>query len=163
MRILGIDPGFATVGIGIIDAVSAQSMQSVEWLTITTLPHQLLEDRLLEIKNDLTALIKEYKPEMAVLEKIFFTVNEKTVIDVAQARGVIAVTLAEHAIPTLHITPLQLKQAVTGDGRADKTQVTTMVMRILGLESAPTPDDAADALALAIYGGIIGNAPGYRI
>lgn len=155
MRIIGIDPGVATIGIGCIEVQSRDVLHAVDWFTIQTAPHQPLEHRLCEIYTDLTSVLKEHSPELVVLEKIYFTSNEKTVIDVAHARGVIAMAVALHGIPIVHVTPLQLKNAITGDGKADKTQVMQMVMRILSLQEVPTPDDAADALALAMYGSIV--------
>jgi crossover junction endodeoxyribonuclease RuvC len=154
MRILGIDPGLATVGIGIIDADSPQELRCIEWLTITTAAGLPLPDRLCEIKADLAQLLQDVKPDLAVIEKLFFATNERTAIDVAQARGVIVCTVAEAGIPIVEPTPLQMKLAVTGDGQADKLQVQTMLLHLLQLKEIPKPDDAADALGLAIYGAL---------
>ena len=151
MRILGIDPGLATVGLGVIDAVTPQNLRAVEWLTITTKPSPLGE-RLLEIHTDLTAFLKETRPDFAVVERLFFQTNEKTALDVAHARGVILLTLAEYGIPFIEPTPLQLKSSITGDGQANKEQIQRMIVSILNLTEIPQPDDAADALALAAYG-----------
>lgn len=154
MRILGIDPGLATVGIGIIEATSPSDMRCIEWLTITTPAGLPLSDRLVEIAKDLGELLADVKPDRAVIEKLFFATNEKTAIDVAQARGVIMCTVAQAGIPIIEPTPLQMKLAVTGDGQADKVQVQTMLLHLLKLKEIPKPDDAADALGLAIYGAL---------
>lgn len=154
MRILGIDPGLATIGIGIIEASSPVDLRCIEWLTITTPAALPLPDRLREIAKDLGNLVQDVKPDLAVIEKLFFATNEKTAIDVAQARGVIVCTIAEAGIPIVEPTPLQMKLAVTGDGQADKVQVQTMLLHLLKLKEIPKPDDAADALGLAIYGAL---------
>ncbi len=153
MRILGIDPGLATVGIGIIDALSQADLRVIDWLTITTKPGGLSE-RLVEIDADLAALLDDVKPDLAVVEKLFFATNERTAIDVAQARGVLLRCVASRGIPLLEPTPLQLKLGITGDGSADKRQMQTMLVHMLKLTDIPKPDDAADALALAVYGAL---------
>ncbi len=154
MRILGIDPGLATVGLGLIEATDAHTMQVVEWLTIKTLAGVATPERLQEIRNDLTSYLKEAKPELAVIERVYFSKNVTTGIDVSQARGVILTCLAEQAIPMLEPTPSELKSAVCGDGKADKVQMQQMMMRMLQLNEIPKPDDAADALALAVFGAL---------
>lgn len=154
MRIVGIDPGLATVGLGVIDATTGTDIQVIEWLTIETAAGMALADRLVEIHQDLSAFLEEMKPELVVIEKLFFQTNVKTAIDVAQARGVILLAAAERDIPLLEITPLQLKSGITGDGSADKTQVQSMLVQMLHLTEIPKPDDAADALALAVYGAL---------
>lgn len=154
MRILGIDPGLATIGIGVIEAVSPSDLRCVEWLTITTPAGLPLPDRLTEIAKDLKELLEDVKPDLVVIEKLFFATNEKTAIDVAQARGVIVCTVAEAGLQIVEPTPLQMKLAVTGDGQADKLQVQTMLLHLLKLKEIPKPDDAADALGLAIYGAL---------
>ncbi len=153
MRIIGIDPGLATIGIGLVEATSAHDMRAVEWLTIETKPQEL-SIRLQEIATDLSAYLAEAKPDSAVVERLFFATNQKTAIDVAQARGVIMLCLAQAGIPITEITPLQLKQAIAGHGGAEKEQVQEMVKLQLKLTAIPKPDDAADALALAMYGAI---------
>lgn len=157
MRILGIDPGLATVGLGLIEADGPQSIRVEEWLTIRTPAGLPLPDRLLEIRKDLEAYIEETKPELAVIERLFFATNERTAIDVAQARGVLLLCLAAQGIPILEPTPLQMKSAITGDGKADKSQIQTMLRHMLHLQEIPRPDDAADALALAVYGALMGR------
>jgi len=154
MIILGIDPGLATVGIGIIEARDQQNIRAVDWCTIRTKPGVPAAQRLCEIAGNLRTIIAEHKPDLAVVEKIFFATNEKTAIDVAQARGVILQTVSAASIPVLEPTPLQLKSAITGDGKADKKQLQDMLARILHLDEAPQPDDAADALGLAVYGAL---------
>jgi crossover junction endodeoxyribonuclease RuvC len=154
MRILGIDPGFATIGLGLIEATSPYDMKPLEWLTIQTKAGLPLADRLKEIADDLTSFLKDCKPDKAVVEKLYFATNAKTAIDVAHGRGVILLCLAQAAIPFTEATPLQLKSAIAGDGSADKRQIQEMMVRILKLQSIPQPDDAADALALAVYGAL---------
>lgn len=154
MRSIGIDPGLATVGIAIADG-DAENFTNADWLTISTPANIPLYDRLEEIEKDLSQFLEKTKPDLAVVEKLFFAANTKTAIDVAHARGVILVTIAKFKIPILEPTPLQLKSTITGDGRADKIQVQDMVVRMLHLKERPKPDDAADALALAIYGIVI--------
>lgn len=154
MRILGVDPGLATVGLGILDADTPQELTVVDWLTITTPARTPLGERLRELSEDLTTMIRDTHPDLAVVERLFFARNEQTAIDVAHARGVILLTLAAASVPVLEPTPLQLKLAITGDGGADKRQVQTMLRRILKLQELPRPDDAADALALAVYGAL---------
>lgn len=154
MKILGIDPGLATIGIGIIEATSPSDLTCIEWLTITTPAGLPLPERLLEIAKDLGELLKDIQPDLVVIEKLFFATNAKTAIDVAQARGVIVCTVAEAGIRIVEPTPLQMKLAVTGDGQADKLQVQTMLLHLLKLKEIPKPDDAADALGLAIYGAL---------
>jgi crossover junction endodeoxyribonuclease RuvC len=154
MRILGIDPGLATVGIGIIESESAHDVRPIDWLTIQTKAGLDTPMRLLEIRQDLIHLLEQYKPELAVIERLYFETNVKTAIDVAQARGVLLMTLQEHGVPIIEATPLQLKSAITGDGKADKSQMQEMIRRLLQLTEIPKPDDAADALGLAIYGAV---------
>ena len=154
MRILGIDPGLATIGIGVVDAKSAHDIVPGEWLTIQTKAGLPLAERLQEIEKDLVTLLAEVQPELAVVERLFFATNEKTALDVAHARGVIMLALARANIPIIEPTPLQLKSAITGDGKASKGQVQDMLVRMLKLRTIPKPDDAADALALAVYGAL---------
>lgn len=157
MRIIGIDPGLATVGIGLIEADSPQNLQVLEYLTIETESGMEAAQRLKEIGEDLEGLLNEYTPELAVIEKLYFSVNEKTALDVAQARGVLLATVARHGLPVLEPTPPELKSSITGDGSADKKQMQEMVKIIFHLDHIPTPDDAADALALAAFGAFRGK------
>ncbi len=157
MKIIGIDPGIATVGLGLIEATSTHSINALDWLTITTPPNTPIGDRLEEIQRDLLEYIEETKPDLAVIEKLYFSRNERTAIDVAQARGTIIQTIASKNIPIIEPTPMQLKSAIVGDGSADKKQMQDMLKRILDLTETPTPDDAADALGLAVYGTLANN------
>ena len=147
MKILGIDPGLATVGIGIIES---DPIKIIDYCTIETASGLSLSQRLLEISDDLADIIREHKPDLAVIEKLYFQTNRKTAIDVAQARGVILLTVEEAGIQIIEPTPLELKAAITGDGRADKKQMQDMLKLQLG-ESCSS-DDAADALGLAVFG-----------
>lgn len=155
MRVIGIDPGLATVGIGVLDVISPNELRNPDWCTIETKAGVPASERLREIHADLSEFLRKAKPTSAVLERLFLTKNERTAMDVAQARGVILLTLAEHGIPVLEPTPLELKAAITGDGHADKIQIQTMLMRMFHLPNPPKPDDAADALALAVYGALV--------
>ncbi len=157
MRIIGIDPGLATIGIGLIESESSHSVHPVEWLTIETESGLALPDRLKEIADDLRQYLKEQSPDLAVIEKLYFSVNEKTALDVAQARGVILATVAEIGIPIIEPTPPELKSCITGDGGADKKQMQEMVKILMKLDEIPQPDDAADALALAAFGAFQGK------
>ncbi|KKP38206.1 MAG: crossover junction endodeoxyribonuclease RuvC, crossover junction endodeoxyribonuclease RuvC [Candidatus Peregrinibacteria bacterium GW2011_GWF2_33_10] len=149
MIILGVDPGTATTGFGIIET-SEHDLKLVDYGCISTKANLKLEDRLNQIYEDLENLIIEFKPELAGIEEIFFTKNIKTAISVSHARGVIMQTITKHHIPILTFTPTQIKSAITGYGKADKHQVQTMSKMILNLDKIPKPDDAADALAIAI-------------
>ena len=149
MRILGIDPGVAIVGFGIIE--SERNTQSlVRCGVITTPAHTQLSYRLHSIYMDLTELISVFKPDAIAIEELFFNTNLTTGISVAQARGVILLACYQSGIPVFEYTPLQVKQAVVGYGRAEKAQVMDMVKRILKLQDVPKPDDAADAVAIAL-------------
>ena len=149
MRILGIDPGYAIVGWGIIDSERG-SLRPVAYGAITTPAHTPLEERLLMIRNDLKSVIEKYSPDEMAIEELFFNTNITTGIAVAEARGVIICTAHELGVSVSEYTPLQVKQAVTGYGRAEKKQVITMVTMLLGLAKPPKPDDTADALAIAV-------------
>ena len=149
MRILGIDPGFAIVGWGIVDYVGSR-FKIVAYGSIQTPAGQRLEERLKTIYSDLGGVIDKFKPDVMAVEELFFNTNITTGIKVAQARGVILLCAEQRGIPMAEYTPLQVKQAVTGYGRADKNQVITMVTMLLGLSAPPKPDDTADALAIAV-------------
>ncbi len=149
VRILGIDPGTAIVGWGVIDADGSQ-IHHVAHGCITTPKESADAQRLEEIARDLAVIIAEYTPQLAAVERIFYAKNQTTVIGVAQARGVILAELARANIAIGEYSPPQVKQAVTGHGRADKKQVQEMVRALCGLARYPQPDDAADALAVAI-------------
>lgn len=149
MRILGIDPGFAIVGVGVLD-YEGNKFSTVDYGAITTDAGEEMFDRLKKIYDELTEIIKRVKPDAMAIEELFFNSNQKTAINVAQARGVLVLAAKNHNIPVFEYTPLQVKQAVVGYGRADKKQVQQMTKAILNLEAVPKPDDTADALAIAI-------------
>ncbi|MFO0887038.1 MAG: crossover junction endodeoxyribonuclease RuvC [Candidatus Saccharimonadales bacterium] len=149
MRILGIDPGTGIVGFGIID-VDSGNTKFVEAGVIRTPAHQEDSERLLTIYQDLKGIISQYKPDVMAVEKLFFIRNITTAMSVSQARGVILLLGKQKKIQLYEYTPLQIKQAVTGYGKADKKQIQEMVKVILKLPQIPKPDDAADALAAAI-------------
>lgn len=149
MRIIGIDPGLATIGWGIIDTNGSRH-KAVDYGAIITPPHTPIENRLSMISSELSALLEKYKPDAMAVEELFFNTNITTGIKVAEARGVILLCANEHAVPIHEYTPLQVKQSVVGYGRADKKQVITMVSVILNLTKPPKPDDTADALAIAV-------------
>ena len=151
LRILGIDPGFDRMGFGVVDVTGA----SVAWVAHGCTQTDAKDDfarRLQMMRNELQEIIKKYKPDGAVVEQLFFQTNAKTAMKVGMARGVILLALADAGICTVEITPNQLKQGMTGFGGADKKQIQEMVKRVLRLKQVPKPDDAADALALAIVG-----------
>ena len=152
MRIIGIDPGYAIVGFGVLDYMG-NKFSVVEFGAITTLAGEPFDERLKTIYDDLSYVLEKYNPETMAIEKLFFNTNQKTVIDVAQARGVIALCATQHNIDIAEYTPLQVKQSVVGYGRAEKKQVQELTRQILNLRDVPKPDDTADALALAICHG----------
>jgi len=147
--ILGIDPGYGIVGFGLVN-VSQNKLSHINHGVIKTNSKSDFADRLEIIADDLDFILKKYKPNFACVEKIFFAKNQKTAIDVGQARGVILLTLKKNKVPILELTPLQIKQGLTSYGKAEKGQMQRMVKTILKLNSTPKPDDAADALAAAI-------------
>jgi len=149
MKILGIDPGTATTGWAVVEEIKKNS-RLVACGCVNTSKFHSDEDRLVEIGKDIALLIKKYQPDEAAIEDLFFFKNLKTVITVAQARGVILYEIKKNIVPLFSYTPLQVKQALTGYGRADKNQIQEMVKNILKLKSIPKPDDAADAVAIAI-------------
>lgn len=149
MRVLGIDPGYAIVGFGAVDYANGK-LTPVQMGAITTKSHTVFEDRLCEVYNDMCALLQAVKPDAVAIETIFYTSNQKTVIAVAEARGVILLAARLANIPIFEYTPLQVKQSVAGYGKATKKQVQEMTKRLLSLDTIPKPDDAADALAMAI-------------
>ena len=150
MRILGIDPGLATVGWGVIDMVN-QKPKVVGYGVISTPKDKRLPERLTIIEEDLKTIINKFQPDEIALEELFFNTNITTGINVAQARGVILLTAVKSVNGKLYeYTPLQIKQALTGYGRAEKRQVMELTKQFLGLSEVPKPDDTADALALAI-------------
>ncbi|HHU01596.1 MAG TPA: crossover junction endodeoxyribonuclease RuvC [Christensenellaceae bacterium] len=151
MRILGIDPGLAIMGWGIIDVDEKQKMSLVDYGTITTAADMAFPNRLVSIRSQLMALLDEHKPDEIVFEQLFFNRNVTTAFTVGAARGIAICTCAEYKDDSLYeYTPMQIKLAVVGYGKAEKHQVQQMVKLILQLDEAPKPDDAADAVAVAI-------------
>lgn len=149
MRILGIDPGIAIVGFGLIESKRG-SVRMLQYGAVTTEAGLPLATRLVQIENDMTALIAQLKPDEIAVEELFFSKNITTGIAVAHGRGVILCTAERLGVPIFEYTPMQVKQAVAGYGLADKKQVMDMTKRLLKLKAVPKPDDAADALAIAI-------------
>lgn len=152
MIILGIDPGYAIIGWGILE-YNANKFKVIDYGAITTEAHTEFPLRLQQIYFGMNEIFEKYHPEVMSMEKLFYNNNAKTVIDVAQARGVITLSAKLHNVPIFEYTPLQVKQSVTGYGRAVKKQVQEMTRVILNLEKIPKPDDTADALAMAICHG----------
>jgi len=162
LRILGIDPGFAIVGYGVIDYEKGK-YKTVDYGKITTPAGMEMPLRLKTVYDGVLRLIETYNPDVLAVEELFFNTNVKTAIAVGHARGVIVLAAANKGIKINEYTPLQIKQAVVGYGRADKNQVQQMVKMFLGLKEVPKPDDTADALAVAIchansssLGGVLG-------
>ncbi len=149
MRILGIDPGYAIVGYGVLDYHS-NHFGIVDFGAITTPAGMDFGRRLEIIYDEMQVLIKKTKPEAMAIEKLFYNTNAKTVIDVGQARGVLLLAAQKNHLPVYEYTPLQVKQSVVGYGRAEKKQVQEMTRLMLHLDKVPKPDDTADALAMAI-------------
>lgn len=149
MRTLGIDPGIATVGFGVVDSENNRQAL-VRCGVITTPAGTSLSSRLDLIFKDVGELIRTFSPDAMAVEELFFNTNITTGISVAQGRGVILLAGFQAGVPVFEYTPLQVKQAVVGYGRAEKNQVIDMVRRILNMKEAPRPDDAADAVAIAI-------------
>jgi crossover junction endodeoxyribonuclease RuvC len=149
MRIIGIDPGTGILGFGVIDSENSKGTM-VDAGVIRTKVHQPLDERLEEIYNSLCEIIAETKPTIMVVEKLFFAQNVTTAISVSHARGVAMLSGKLAGLEIVEYTPLQIKQALTGYGRADKKQVQEMVRVLLGLKTIPQPDDCADALAAAL-------------
>ena len=148
MKILGIDPGYAIIGYGIIDTSLPRLV--MDYGVITTPKEDTLPVRLSNIENALISLFETYKPEAVAIEELFYFKNQKTVIAVAEARGVTLLVAQKYCQNIFEYTPMQIKQALTGQGRAEKAQIQFMVKNILGLAQIPKPDDAADALAVAL-------------
>lgn len=162
MIILGIDPGYAIVGYGVLQ-YEKNRFTVIDFGAITTPAGMFFPDRLKDIHEDLTYIFQKYKPEAMAIEKLFFNTNKKTAVDVAQARGVILLAARENGAEIFEYTPLQVKQSVVGYGRAEKKQVQEMTRSILGLSSVPKPDDTADALAMAICHGHCSGSSAARL
>jgi len=152
IRILGIDPGYAIVGFGILD-YDGVKFTPIEYGAVITEAGTPFPERLRAIHEDIEFIFDKFMPDCMAVEKLYFTSNQKTGIDVAQARGVTVLSSAKRNIPVYEYTPLQVKSSVVGYGKAEKHQVMEMTKNILGLAQIPKPDDAADALAIAICHG----------
>lgn len=152
IRILGIDPGYAIVGFGIVD-YDGFNFSPVEYGAILTEANTPFPQRLKAIHTDMEFIFEKFSPDCMAIEKLFFTTNQKTAIDVAQARGISVLSAAMRDLPIAEYTPLQVKSAVVGYGKAEKQQVMEMTRQLLNLAQIPRPDDAADALAIAICHG----------
>ncbi len=149
MRILGIDPGTSLIGYGVID-FSGKTYRAIEFGDFKTAANLKTQDRAVTIYNFFDKLIKKAKPDKVALESLFFFKNAKTIIKVSEIRGILILAAAKNSAEVSEFTPLQVKQAVSGYGRAEKAQVQKMVKMILSLDAIPKPDDTADALAIAI-------------
>ena len=149
MRILGIDPGYAIVGFGVID-YDGYNYKVIDYGVIESSKDKFMPVRMAIVYDGISSLIEKYKPDAMAIEELFFFKNQKTIVPVAEARGVILLAGIKNNANIFEYTPLQIKQALTGNGRAEKKQIQFMVTSILGLRSIPKPDDAADALAVAI-------------
>ncbi len=147
--VLGIDPGTAIMGYGVVREWHGQA-QALDYGVIRTPAHQELPQRLVTIYAALNDLLDRHQPDAVAVEEVFFSKNARTALSVGHARGVVLLAVAQRGIPLFHYKPTQVKQAVTGYGGADKRQVQEMVRMLLGLDAIPRPDDAADALAIAL-------------
>lgn len=152
IRILGVDPGYAIVGFGILDYDGVR-FTPIEYGAVLTEAGTPFPERLRAIYTDMEFIFTKYSPDCMAIERLYFNTNQKTAIDVAQARGVTVLSAARRNIPIAEYTPLQVKSSVTGYGKAEKQQVMEMTRQLLGLAQIPKPDDAADALAIAICHG----------
>ena len=149
LRVMGIDPGTATTGWAVLEEIKG-AVKPIAYGHISTSPKNSVSDRLREVADDIEKIIKKYKPQESAIEDIFFFKNQKTIIKVSQSRGAMLLTLEKKNVKVFSYTPLQVKQALTGYGRADKKQIQLMVKNILKLKEIPKPDDTADAIAIAL-------------
>lgn len=156
-RIFGVDPGFDRCGFGVLD-YNQKDFVVIDVGCITTDKNLSHAERLREVRDDLTSLIEKHQPDLLAIEELFFSKNVKTALKVAEARGVILELAARSALPVIELNPNQIKLALTGDGRADKKQMQQMVKTVLQLPAVPEPDDAADALAVAIASATVNPA-----
>jgi crossover junction endodeoxyribonuclease RuvC len=147
--IIGIDPGLATVGFGVIRK-EGKNIAPVSYGCIMTSPEKKNSERLLEIYSEVNHLFEKYSPSAVAVEKLFFTNNITSAMGVSEARGVIFLAAQQKNLPVTEYTPKQIKQAITGSGNADKRQMQEMIMRLLNLDEVPRPDDAADGLSIAL-------------
>lgn len=149
MRILGIDPGFATIGFGLIELIG-QDWEMIDFGVISTEAGEDFQERLCQIYDDLNEILEEFEPNLVAIESLYFSKNVTTAMQVAESRGVISLAVAQANLPLQHFSPNEVKLAITGYGSADKVQVQNMVATLLNLSAIPRPDDAADALAIAL-------------
>jgi crossover junction endodeoxyribonuclease RuvC len=163
MRVLGVDPGLTRCGVGVVDGGPGVTLRLVATTVVTTPAGAEIGSRLLAIETQIDAWITEHRPDAVAVERVFSQHNVRTVMGTAQAGAVAIICAARHGVPVALHTPSEVKAAVTGSGRADKDQVTAMVMRLLRMTSAPRPADAADALALAICHLWRGGGNGLRL
>jgi crossover junction endodeoxyribonuclease RuvC len=152
LRVLGLDPGTATFGWGVVESGGERLVHCAHGVILTE-PSLALGHRLAVIRDALAAIIREQRPDRIAIERIFSQGNVQSAVGIGAARGVTLLVAADLALPLIEATPSEMKRAVAGDGRASKAAVTLAVTRLLGLATAPTPNDAADALGLAIWGG----------
>lgn len=162
MRVLGIDPGYAIVGYGVVD-YDGSHFKTVSHGAITTKAKTYFPSRLEVIFDRMEEIITEFKPDALSIEKLFFNTNTTTAIDVAEARGVILLSAQKNGLPVYEYTPLQVKQSVTGYGRAEKQQIMEMTRMLLNLKTVPKPDDTADALAMAICHAHTANSLAFKL
>ena len=151
MIILGVDPGTAALGYGIVERNGGR-LRAIDYGCLETSPDSTLPERLLSIHSLLSELIELHEPAVVAVERLFFSRNAQTAFAVGQARGVVLLAAAQHRVPVVEATPNEVKSAVAGYGAADKEQVQRMVQLVLGMAELPRPDDAADALAIAVWG-----------
>ena len=151
MRVLGIDPGTAALGYGIVDSTAGR-VREVDHGCLETSPDVTLPERLLAIHALVDELLASHRPDLLAVERLFFSRNVQTAFGVGQARGVVLLAAAQHGVPVREATPNEVKSAIAGYGAADKEQVQRMVQMVLGMSERPRPDDAADALAIAVWG-----------
>lgn len=149
MRVMGIDPGYAIVGYGVLDEGGGKVLP-VTFGAVTTEAHTRFEDRLQEVYGDMRQLLDAYKPDAMAIETLFFNTNTTTAVGVAEARGVILLAARQTGVDIYEYSPSQVKQGITGFGKATKSQIQEMTRRLLKLKAIPQPDDAADALAVAL-------------
>ena len=154
MVIIGVDPGTATTGIGVIEGTRQKGFKCIEYFCITTPANSPIEDRILHISTELTKTIQKHNPQVLALEELFFNKNPKTVMSVSRVSGAIILASAINNLKLKEFTPLEVKLAITGYGRAEKKQVQLMIKTLLKLKEIPKPDDAADGLAIALCAGI---------